>query len=83
MIHPLTRDQVRNYDSSGLVGVSSGVASVISDYLVSMPHTLPMDHTLLNQKYIQLEGEPWTNDDVRQTHKLQMVLIACLLKVES
>ena len=65
----------------GLLGVSSGVASVISDYLVTMPHTLPADSSLLNQKYIQLNGEPWTNDDVRQTHRLQMVLIACLLKV--
>jgi len=64
----------------GLVGVSSGVSSVISDYIVSLPPTLPTDSTMLNQKYIQLEGQPWTSEDVRQTHKLQMCLIACLLK---
>jgi len=64
----------------GLMGVSSGVSSVISDYIVTMPPTLPADSSVLNQKYIQLEGNPWTSEDVRMTHKLQMCLIACLLK---
>ena len=29
----------------------------------------------------RLEGEPWSSEDVRLTNKLQMCLIACLLKV--
>ena len=67
----------------GLVGVSGGVSSVISDYMspVMTPATLPADISLPNQKYIQLEGEPWSSEDVRLTNKLQMCLIACLLKV--
>jgi len=66
----------------GLVGVSGGVSSVISDYMspVMTPATLPADISLPNQKYIQLEGEPWSSEDVRLTNKLQMCLIACLLK---
>ena len=67
----------------GLQGVSSGVASVISDYIISMPSILPTDSNMLNQKYIQLEGDPWTNENPRQTHQLQMCLIACLIKVSS
>ena len=48
----------------GLVGVSGGVSSVISDYMspVMTPATLPADISLPNQKYIQLEGEPWSRD---------------------
>ena len=65
----------------GLAGVSSGVFSVISDYIISTPAILPSDSTMLNQKYIQLEGDPWTSEDPRQTHQLQMCLIACLIKV--
>ena len=65
----------------GLTGVSSGVFSVISDYIISMPNILPTDSNMMNQKYIQLAGDPWTNENPRQTHQLQMCLIACLIKV--
>ena len=65
----------------GLTGVSSGVFSVISDYIISMPNILPSDSTMMNQKYIQLAGDPWTNENPRETHQLQMCLIACLIKV--
>ena len=67
----------------GLVGVSGGVSSVISDYMApsTTPATLPADPSLPNQKYIQLAGEPWSSEDVRLTNRLQMCLIACLLKV--
>ena len=65
----------------GLTGVSSGVFSVISDYIISMPNILPSDSNMMNQKYIQLAGDPWTNENPRETHQLQMCLIACLIKV--
>ena len=67
----------------GILGVSSGVSSVISDYIVTLPPTLATDSSLLNQKYIQLQGDPWTREDARLTHHLQMCLIACLLKVNN
>ena len=59
---------------------SNGVSSVISDYIVSMPTILPSDPSLLNEKFIQLQGDPWTSEDVKQTQRLQMCLIACLIK---
>ena len=65
----------------GVQGVSTGVASVISDYTTNMPPILPAHHPdLSNEKYIQLGGNPWSSDDLVTRETLQMSIIACLTK---
>ena len=64
----------------GVLGVSMGVASVISDYTANMPPILPSDPAMRNEKYIQLDGQPWTSEDVKLAERLQMCLIASLIK---
>merc|ERR1712013_76873 len=63
-----------------VVGVSMGVSSVISDYTVNMPPLLTKDYATRNEKYIQLAGQPWTSEDVELAQRIQMCLIACLMK---
>jgi len=63
-----------------VVGVSMGVSSVISDYTVNMPPILTKDYATRNEKYIQLAGQPWTSEDVELAQRIQMCLIACLMK---
>eukprot|EP00092_Neocalanus_flemingeri_P003128 GFUD01003345.1.p1 GENE.GFUD01003345.1~~GFUD01003345.1.p1 ORF type:complete len:383 (-),score=89.17 GFUD01003345.1:18-1166(-) len=65
---------------AGVKGVSMGVASVIRDYMANMPPVLPGHPDLVNEKYIQLEGDPWTSDDLKGSKTLQMSIIACLTK---
>ena len=64
----------------GVRGVSTGVASVISDYIASMPAILPGHPDLGNEKYLQLGGNPWSSDDLVTRESLQMSIIACLTK---
>ena len=64
----------------GVVGVSMSVSSVISDYTVNMPPILARDQARRNEKYIQLAGNPWTSEDVKLAERIQMSLIACLIK---
>jgi hypothetical protein len=64
----------------GVVGVSMGVSSVISDYTARMPPILARDPTMKNEKYIQLAGHPWTSEDVKLAERIQMCLIASLIK---
>ena len=71
---------IQNDYHAGVRGVSMGVASVISDYTAQMPPVLPAHPDLVNEKYIQLEGDPWTSDDLKGCETLQMSIIACLTK---
>lgn len=64
----------------GVQGVSMGVASVISDYIRDMPPTLAGHPDLVNEKYIQLGGNPWSSEDLVTRETLQMSIIACLTK---
>ena len=43
-----------------------------------MPPILPGHPDLLNEKYIQLGGNPWSSDDLVTRETLQMSIIACL-----
>jgi len=71
---------IQNDYPDGVVGVSGGVSSVISDYTANMPPTLPRNPAMKNDKYIQLDGHPWTSEDVKLAERLQMCLIASLIK---
>merc|ERR1712198_176376 len=64
----------------GVLGVSMGVSSVISDYTANMPAIISSAPGMVNKKFIQLEGDPWTCEDVKGAEMLQMCLIACLIK---
>ena len=57
-------------------GVSSGIASVISDYTSNMPPV--MDNTGMGQlrKVVRLVGQPWT--DLELCEKITMKIIAVL-----
>merc|ERR1711915_327066 len=62
----------------GIRGVSMGVSSVLSDYISNMPKVIQAsDPSLQKEKFIQLEGKPWTSAD-DSAEKLQMSIIACL-----
>ena len=79
ILHELVTS-IQNDYSAGVQGVSMGVASVISDYTRHMPPVLPGQPELINEKYIQLGGDPWTSDDLVTRETLQMSIIACLTK---
>ena len=73
----------------GIRGVSMGVASVIQDYSSNMPSVLPASSHLLPDKFVVLEGDPWSSlpmeggadlEDAKQAEQLQVGLIACLSK---
>ena len=64
----------------GVCGVSMGVASVISDYMNTMPPILTSSPALHYEKYILLGGEPWVCDDVDVRDTLQVLIIACLTR---
>ena len=66
---------IQNEYSEGVQGVSIGVASVISDYTRSMPPILPGHPDLVNEKYIQLGGNPWISDELLTLETLQMSII--------
>jgi hypothetical protein len=66
----------------GIRGVSMEVASVITDYTTNMPPVLAAHPQLRDEKYIQLEGEPWAGgqEDPVSTENLQLTIIACLTR---
>ena len=74
--------------SPGISGVSMGVASVIQDYTSNMPPVLPITSDSLEDKFVKLEGHPWTFEpqegkdleDAMSAEKLQIAIIACLSK---
>ena len=71
---------------SGVTGVSTGVASVISDYCTSMPKVLHGYSDIQHEKFIKLEGKPWAFDPQDSAYamgsvpaeKLQSSIVACL-----
>eukprot|EP00092_Neocalanus_flemingeri_P001900 GFUD01002028.1.p1 GENE.GFUD01002028.1~~GFUD01002028.1.p1 ORF type:complete len:383 (-),score=76.39 GFUD01002028.1:152-1300(-) len=79
ILHELVTS-IQNDYPAGVQGVSMGVASVISDYTSNMPSVLPGHPDLINEKYLQLGGNPWTSDDLVTRETLQMSIIACLTK---
>ena len=68
--------------SPGIRGVSSGVASVITDYTTNMPPVLPTSPHLREEKYMQLEGQPWVGgqEDPVAKERLQQSIISCLAR---
>ena len=74
--------------SPGIRGVSAGVASVISDYWADMPRVLPGYSEIQEEKFIKLEGRPWSTDpqegrdleDSILAENLQISIVACLSK---
>lgn len=74
--------------SPGIRGISIGVASVISDYCADMPRVLPGYSGIQKEKFMKLEGRPWSFDaqegkdidDSILAEKLQISIVACLSK---
>ena len=68
--------------SPGIRGVSMGVASVITDYTTNMPPVLPTSPHLREEKYMQLEGQPWVGgqEDPVAKERLQQSIISCLAR---
>ena len=66
----------------GIRGVSMAVASVIQDYTPSMPPVIPGCSNILTDKFILLEGNPWSfsPQEGKNAEALQVSMIACLSK---
>lgn len=79
LIHDIINNLQNDY-AEGVEGVSIGVASVIEDYVKELPHVLPSVPGLINEKYIQLGGNPWSSDDSISRETLEMSIIAALTK---
>jgi len=79
ILHEIVTSIQRDWPG-GVLGVSMGVSSVISDYTSNMPAIIASAPGMVNKKFIQLEGNPWTCEDVKGAERLQMCLIACLIK---
>ena len=79
ILHELVTS-IQTDHGAGVSGVSVGVASVISDYTRDMPPVLPSHPDLINEKYVQIGGNPWVSDDLATCQSLQMAIIACLTK---
>ena len=62
----------------GIRAVSTAVASVIQDYTHNMPSVSTECSTMLTDKVIVLEGNPWA--DMERGEVVQVSLIACLSK---
>ena len=62
----------------GIRAVSTAVASVIQDYTHNMPSVTTECSTMLTDKVIVLEGNPWA--DMESGEVVQVSLIACLSK---
>ena len=70
----------------GIKGVSMAVSSVICDYTTTMPSVLPGHPEVQEAKYLQLEGNPWSQEtqegrnfeESEKAEKLQLSIIACL-----
>ena len=79
---------IQRHWSPGVSGVSMGVASVISDYCNHMPRVLHGYSDLQEEKFIKLEGKPWSFDSQESSNavgsfpaeKLQSSIVACLSK---
>merc|ERR1711915_108175 len=79
ILHDIVTTLQSDY-KEGIAGVSNGVASVIRDYIEEMPQVLPTFPDLVNEKYIQLGGNPWSSEDAMTRETLQMSIVACLTK---
>ena len=79
ILHELVTS-IQTDHKAGVCGVSISVASVISDYMQDMPPVLPSYSHLINEKYVQIGGNPWTSDDLATCESLQMSIIACLTR---
>ena len=68
--------------SPGIRGVSMGVASVITDYTTNMPPVLPTNPHLREERYMQLEGQPWVGgqEDPVAKERLQRSIVSCLAR---
>ena len=72
----------------GIRGVSTGVASVITDYCQDMPQVLTGYPAAQQEKFIRLEGRPWSFnaqegkdlEDSLLAEQLQVSIVACLSK---
>ena len=79
ILHELVTS-IQTDHKAGVCGVSISVASVISDYMQNMPPVLQSYSHLINEKYVQIGGNPWTSDDLATCESLQMSIIACLTR---
>ena len=78
--HTLLHELVNSLQSAhnpGIKGVSIGVSSVISEYMLDMPPVLQAtDPTLQQEKFIQIKDNPWNS--VGDSEKIQKSITACL-----
>ena len=79
VLHELVTTIQREW-SQGIRGVSMGVASVITDYTTNMPPVLATNPHLREERYIQLEGQPWQGgqEDPVAKERLQGAIVTCL-----
>ena len=66
--------------SGGVEGVSMGVASIIRDYTDNLPKIMRESGQLVQHKYIQLGGHPWTANDTILSEDILMSIVSCLMK---